>query len=131
MEDFPSVEIEKNDLLIQIYFVDNYINNFYSSLVLQSLEIIRKRIDEIGTNEPIIQIQGNQRILVQLPGLKDPERIKSLLGKTAKMNFRMVDERNMNLVNDKKYFVGSEIIQDSDSLMQYVVKKELVLAEII
>ena len=125
LEDFPSVEIEKNDLLIQIYFVDNYINNFYSSLVLQSLEIIRKRIDEIGTNEPIIQIQGNQRILVQLPGLKDPERIKSLLGKTAKMNFRMVDERNMNLVNDKKYFVGSEIIQDSDSLMQYVVKKRI------
>ena len=125
LEDFPSVKIEKNDLLIQIYFVDNYINNFYSSLVLQSLEIIRKRIDEIGTNEPIIQIQGNQRILVQLPGLKDPERIKSLLGKTAKMNFRMVDERNMNLVNDKKYFVGSEIIQDSDSLMQYVVKKRI------
>ena len=46
------------------------------------------------------------------------------------MNFRMVDERNMNLVNDKKYFVGSEIIQDSDSLMQYVVKKGLVLVEI-
>ena len=68
LEDFPSVEIEKNDLLIQIYFVDNYINNFYSSLVLQSLEIIRKRIDEIGTNEPIIQIQGNQRILVNFRG---------------------------------------------------------------
>ena len=47
----------------------------------------------MGTNEPIIQIQGNQRILVQLPGLKDPDRIKSLLGKTAKMNFRLVDEK--------------------------------------
>ena len=74
------------------------------------MEIIRKRIDELGTNEPIIQIQGNQRILVQLPGLKDPDRIKALLGKTAKMNFRMVDEKAMGLLGEKKYFVGSEIL---------------------
>ena len=82
--------------------------------MIQSLEIIRKRIDEVGTNEPIIQIQGNQRILVQLPGLKDPDRIKSLLGKTAKMNFRLVDEKNMQAINEKKYFVGSEIIEHAD-----------------
>ena len=74
------------------------LKEFNSSLMVQSLEIIRKRIDEVGTNEPIIQIQGNQRILVQLPGLKDPDRIKSLLGKTAKMNFRLVDEKNMQSI---------------------------------
>ena len=56
----------------------------------QALEIIRRRIDEIGTNEPNILKRGNDRILVELPGLDDPERIKSLLGKTANLTFRFV-----------------------------------------
>ena len=60
--------------------------------ILQSIEIIRRRVDEVGTNEPLIQRQGDERILVQLPGLDDPERIKKLLGKTARMNFRLVNE---------------------------------------
>ena len=125
LDDFQFIDSNNDNMLIQLNFTDKHINDFNSSLVLQSLEIIRKRIDEVGTNEPIIQIQGNQRILVQLPGLKDPDRIKSLLGKTAKMNFRMVDEKNMQFINEKKYFVGSELIQDADSLMQYVIKKRV------
>ena len=88
-KEFPSLELRKENLHIEFSFKDEYTKEFYNSLMVQSLEIIRKRIDEVGTNEPIIQIQGNQRILVQLPGLKDPDRIKSLLGKTAKMNFRL------------------------------------------
>ena len=62
------------------------------AVLLQSIEIVRRRIDETGTREPTIQRQGEDRILVQLPGIDDPERVKRLLGKTAKMNFRMVDE---------------------------------------
>jgi preprotein translocase subunit SecD len=57
----------------------------------QSIEIVRRRIDSTGTREPLIQRQGTDRILVQLPGIQDPERVKVLLGKTAKMTFRMVD----------------------------------------
>ena len=63
-----------------------------SAAVEQSIEIIRRRIDETGTREPSIQRQGVDRILVQLPGVEDPDRIKRLLGRTAKMNFRLVDE---------------------------------------
>ena len=58
----------------------------------QSIEIVRRRIDETGTREPSIQRQGDDRILVQLPGVDDPERIKNLLGQTAKLSFRLVDE---------------------------------------
>jgi preprotein translocase subunit SecD len=58
----------------------------------QSIEIVRRRIDETGTREPSIQRQGDNRILVQLPGVGDPEHIKSLLGQTAKLTFRLVDE---------------------------------------
>jgi len=62
------------------------------SAMEQSIEIVRRRIDETGTREPTIQRQGEDRILVQLPGVDDPERIKNLLGTTAKMQCRMVDE---------------------------------------
>ena len=62
-----------------------------STAVEQSIEIVRRRIDELGTREPSIQRQGEDRILVQVPGLDDPQRLKSVLGKTAKMVFRMVD----------------------------------------
>ena len=63
-----------------------------NSVLEQSIEIIRRRIDETGTREPSIQRQGATRILVQLPGVKDPERIKSLLGQTAKLSFRFVED---------------------------------------
>ena len=56
----------------------------------QAIEIVRRRVDEIGTNEPNILKRGNDRILVELPGLENPDRIKSLLGKTANLTFRFV-----------------------------------------
>ena len=59
--------------------------------VEQSIEIIRRRIDETGTKEPTIQSQGTDRILVQLPGIDNPERVKALLGRTAKLTFQLVD----------------------------------------
>jgi protein-export membrane protein SecD len=57
----------------------------------QSIEIIRRRIDETGTKEPTIEREGQDRILVQLPGVDDPERVKALLGRTAKLTFQLVD----------------------------------------
>src|SRR5215813_11645295 len=57
----------------------------------QSIEIIRRRIDETGTKEPTIQREGTSRILVQLPGVDNPEHVKALLGKTAKLTFQLVD----------------------------------------
>src|SRR6266480_4275909 len=60
--------------------------------VEQSIEIIRRRIDETGTKEPTIQREGQDRILVQLPGVDNPERVKQLLGRTAKLTFQLVDQ---------------------------------------
>ena len=62
------------------------------SALNQSIEIIRRRIDETGVSDPTIQRQGDDRILVQLPGIDDPERLKRLLGKTAKLSFHLVDQ---------------------------------------
>ncbi|HUE65425.1 MAG TPA: protein translocase subunit SecD [Rhizomicrobium sp.] len=59
----------------------------------QSIEVVRRRIDELGTREPDITRAGDDRILVQVPGLQDPTQLKTILGKTAKMTFRLVDEQ--------------------------------------
>jgi protein-export membrane protein SecD len=59
----------------------------------QSVEVVRRRIDELGTREPTIERSGEDRILVQVPGLQDPTQLKQILGKTAKMTFQMVDEQ--------------------------------------
>jgi len=65
-------------------------------IVGQSIEVVRRRIDELGTREPAIQQQGTERILVQVPGLKNPEELKRILSTTAKMSFRLVDS-NANI----------------------------------
>jgi protein-export membrane protein SecD len=61
-------------------------------IVEQSIEIVRRRIDESGTKEPSIQREGNDRIVLELPGIQNPEEVERLLGKTAKMTFQLVDE---------------------------------------
>ena len=63
-----------------------------TAAVQQSIEIVRRRIDETGVVDPQITQQGDSRVIVQLPGIEDPNRIKQLLGKTAHMTFRLVDE---------------------------------------
>jgi len=70
------------------------LTNLKTQTLSHSIEIVRKRIDETGTREPIIQRQGYDRILVQLPGVDDPERIKELIGQTAEMSFHLVDEKS-------------------------------------
>ena len=62
--------------------------------VEQALETIRNRIDQFGVSEPDIRPQENQRILIQLPGIKDSQRAIALIGKTALLEFKLVDEEN-------------------------------------
>jgi preprotein translocase subunit SecD len=73
-------------------YTEETLRKLKAQLIEQSIEVIRKRIDQTGTKEPTIIRQGEDRIVVQLPGVKDPEHIKELIGKTAKMTFHMVDE---------------------------------------
>ncbi len=85
--------IVKNNLL-KINFSKFGLLTINNSALKQSIEIVRRRIDEVGTKEPTILQRGEKRILVELPGLKDPERVKNLLGKTAQLNFRLVSEND-------------------------------------
>ncbi|MEM9469688.1 MAG: protein translocase subunit SecD [Pseudomonadota bacterium] len=84
------IEVE-NNTTIKASFSEDALKEIQDQTIGQSIEIVRRRIDETGTREPIIQRQGDDRILVQLPGVDDPQRIKDLLGKTAKLTFHLVD----------------------------------------
>ena len=86
----------------------------------QAIEIVRRRVDEVGTNEPNIVKRGNNRILVELPGLDDPMRIKSLLGKTANLTFRFITQKN----NDT---FGVETLEFEDGSNEALVSKRIIL----
>ena len=82
-----------DDNVVEVKYSEIAYNQLQAKVVAQSIEIVRRRIDELGTKEPTIQSQGQDRIVVQLPGVQNPEEVKQLLGKTAKMTFHLVDSR--------------------------------------
>jgi preprotein translocase subunit SecD len=99
-----------------------------SSALAQSIEIVRRRVDETGTAEPFIQQQGEDRILVQLPGLQDPTRIKNLLGQTAKLQFRFVD--SSVTAEPGKSIPGSDVLAEDHKgqMVYYAVKKQVIVS---
>lgn len=80
-----------DDGLIRFTFTDDGLSQRVRSIVQQSIEVIRRRVDELGTTEPNIQREGEDRILVEAPGLDDPERLKALVGQTAQLTFHLVN----------------------------------------
>lgn len=102
----------------------------------QALETIRNRIDEFGVSEPDIRIQGENRILLQLPGITDPDRAKNLIGKTAQLTFQLVnDESDISAALAGNPPVGSEILYEetidqatgTKSRIPYLIKKQILL----
>jgi preprotein translocase subunit SecD len=96
----------------------------------QSIQIVERRVNELGTVEPLIQRQGTDRILVQVPGLQDPTQLKTILGKTAKMEFRMVDTSvPADQAQQGRVPPDSEVLMSSTSpKIPYVVKKQVLVS---
>ena len=96
----------------------------------QSVEIVERRVNELGTVEPTVESEGTDRILVEVPGLQDPTRLKELLGKTAKLTFQLVD-----LSEDPTQALQGQIPADSEILydkhtppIPYLVKKSIAVS---
>ena len=106
---------------IKINLSESYQKKIKKNAMEQSLEIIRSRIDELGTREPTIIAQGEERILIELPGIKNPKRIKEIIGTTAKLTFRFIAD------NDAKK-QSYEKLQSKNNLETYNVQKKLVLS---
>lgn len=124
------VEVKEVDGELEVRYSEIALNELKIRIVNQSIEIVRRRIDELGTREPIIQRQGNSRILVQLPGLENPEYVKVLLGKTAKMSFHLVDSRtNPNDAKRGKIAASSRLVKGDDGTMYVIERKPAVNGE--
>ena len=126
LDNYRAYELDykkKGNNQIEISFSKFGLLTINNSALKQSIEIVRRRIDDVGTKEPTILQRGEKRILVELPGLKDPERIKSLLGKTAQLNFRLVSENEefgseeLLSENSEKLFVSKRIIMSGENLL--------------
>ena len=140
IEKFEKSFLDKNNSInvyynrTRTYEMDYYIENnkvkieyskiglfeIKSSVLNQSLEIVRRRIDETGTKEPTIIRRGSERILIELPGLDDPNRIKKLLGKTANLSFRLVSE--------SEDAFGSELLFFEDKEDQLNISKRIIVS---
>ena len=113
--------IEKN--LIVVQFSDDYIKNLKKDTINQSIEIVRKRVDQLGTKEPSIQQKGDNRIIVELPGLSDPSNFKNILGKTAQLNFKFLKSNSIDKDN-----IGFEKIKNKADGSFIEVEKKLIVS---
>ena len=110
-----------NDNIVNINFSTAYLQRIKKNAMEQSLEIIRSRIDELGTREPTIIAQGDERILIELPGIKNPKRIKEIIGTTAKLSFKF-------LANNDANSNSFDILDSKSNLEKFNVEKTLVLS---
>ncbi|MBE1236887.1 protein translocase subunit SecD [Phaeovibrio sulfidiphilus] len=118
---------------VRIQFSPEEIENQRTWAIEQSIDIVRRRVDETGTREPTIQRQGADRIIVELPGIDDPERVKALIGKTAKLTFHLLDTSvtEEDLANRRVPY-GSMILPNAEAgrageVPWYAVKKAVQL----
>jgi preprotein translocase subunit SecD len=115
----------------QISFDEAGLIELRNQTIEQSMEIIRRRIDPDGTKEPVIQRQGKDRVLVQLPGVDDPETIKRLLGRTAKLTFQLVDTSltGAEAITRGRVPPGSVLLPgDGENSQSYVVEKRVMVS---
>ena len=123
---YPQYKSHQFELLVnlnqfRLNFSKYGIIEIQNSSINQALEIVRRRINEVGTNEPNILKRGKNRILVELPGLDDPMRIKNLLGKTANLTFRFI-------VKNSEETFGTEKLSFEDGSEEVIVSKRIILS---
>jgi preprotein translocase subunit SecD len=119
----------KSDNRIEVSFVPEAIRADAVKAVDQSIETVRRRIDSLGTKEPSINRQGSNRIMIQAAGESDPEKLRAIIGKTAKLTFQMVDETvTPEDMQAGRIPPGSELLAGDRFAPYYVVKKRAVVS---
>jgi preprotein translocase subunit SecD len=122
-----SIDINNNGALITLAPPDAAVTERVRQAVDQSIQIIERRVNELGLVEPTIQREGLSRILVQVPGLQDPSHLKELLGKTAKLDFRMVD-LSMTPEQAQDAHPAESDILDGEGGQKYLIEKRVLVS---
>ena len=123
-----SVDIAENGGLITLTPSDAALAERIRQSVDQSIQIIERRVNELGLVEPTIQREGADRILVQVPGLQDPSRLKEILGKTAKLDFRMVDQSMSAEQAIATHPPADAEILDGEGGQKYLIEKRVLVS---
>ncbi len=123
INDFPDLKLARqkekpDEVEFSFSIPETYLSDVKENAASQALEIIRNRIDQFGVTEPVVAKEGENRILVQLPGIKDPERALEIVGKTAMLEFKLVDEENI------KYYTGGPPPEGSEVLPMRIKNRE-------
>src|SRR3954464_4567250 len=122
--------VDAGNRVVQLTITQPAITERIRQSIEQSIQIVERRVNELGTVEPLIQRQGVDRILVQVPGLQDPSQLKVILGKTAKMEFRMVDSTvPPDQATQGRVPPDSEILMSAQApKVPYVIKKQVLVS---
>jgi preprotein translocase subunit SecD len=123
-----NIDVTNNGGLITLAPTEPAIIERVRQAVDQSIQIIERRVNELGLVEPTIQREGVNRILVQVPGLQDPSRLKELLGKTAKLDFRMVDLSMSVEQAQEAHPSDSEILDGEQPGQKWLVEKRVLVS---
>ncbi|GEO84891.1 MULTISPECIES: protein translocase subunit SecDF [Alphaproteobacteria] len=124
------VALQEDGTLLRFNLTEEGIDYRTSSALTQSMEVVRRRVDELGTTEPLIQRQGSDRIIVQVPGLTDPQRLKALLNQTAKLSFHMVDMSMPveEAINGRPPATAEVLYSMDDPAVPYLVEKRALVS---
>lgn len=122
--------LQEDGTLLRFNLTDEGIEYRAGSALTQSMEVVRRRVDELGTTEPLIQRQGNDRIIVQVPGLTDPQRLKALLNQTAKLSFHLVDNSMpvTEAINGRPPASSEVLYSQDDPAVPYLVEKRALVS---
>ncbi|WP_414828067.1 protein translocase subunit SecD [Alteromonas sp. H39] len=115
---------EMDDLVLRAVFSEAKLAEIRDNAVKQNITIIRNRVNQLGVAEPVVQKQGADRIVVQLPGIQDTARAKEILNATATLEFRMVDQKNdIRDALNGRVPPGSQIIDNQEGVPQLLEKR--------
>lgn len=110
--DMRGLVLNEEGATLEVRISDNEIREIRRLAVAQNVTTLRNRVNELGVAEPVIQQQGEDRIVVQLPGVQDTARAKEILGATATLEFRMVDSEHALPADEAKTPIGSKLYRD-------------------
>ncbi|MGA7458131.1 MAG: protein translocase subunit SecD [Methyloceanibacter sp.] len=122
---------KSGDTAVTLTITDQGLAHRMTSAIQASIETIRRRVDAFGTTEPSIQREGRNRVLVQVPGIQDVERLKTLIGETGKLEFKLVDPAvdALQAAATKQVPVGDELVYSSDDPpIPYVLKDQVLVS---
>lgn len=126
------ITVENDNTNIKLSYSNSKLAELRYQVIAQSIEIIRMRVDSTGTTEPNIQGQGDKHILLQVPGEENPQQLKNILGKTAKLTFHLVDETaNIQQALNGHLPFGSILVKgENENKQEYyvVVKKKAIVS---